>query len=178
MPGMNLSQNAQQPSALKKHPIFGKGLIAIIIILILSLIAWQGLAYWERRIDTEISDITARITETQASFGGKQADEVADLQFRLDAIEKSFSGKVYPGEMLRGLEGVILPGIDLSEYSFNKEKGSITIAGEADSFLLVAQQMVLLKKMSDFSAISVDKLKREENGKISFNLLATLNQSI
>lgn len=175
---MNLSQNSQQPSALKKHPVFGKGLIVIIIVLILSLAAWQGLAYWERRIDAEIGATATRIQETQASFAGKQADEVADFQFRLDAIDKSFFGKVYPGKMLRETEGMILPGVDLSEYSFDKEKGAVTIGGEADSFLLVAQQMVLMKKMSDFSSISVDELKREENGKIGFRLLVTLNGSI
>ncbi len=178
MPGINLSQTAQQKTGIRKHAIFGKGLIAIIIVLLLAVAAWRGLAFWEQRIDGEIAAIEAETAKVRAGFGGEQADKVADFQFRLDTIGESFGDKVYPADMLRSLEGLMLSGVDLSEYSFDANKRTISIAGQVDSFLIIAQQMAILKRTPGFASLSVDSLEREETGKIGFrfsiNLAGTL----
>lgn len=178
MPGINLSQTAQQKTDVRKHVIFGKGLIAITIVLLLAVAAWRGLVFWEQRIDGEIAVIDAETGKIRADFKGEQADKVADFQFRLDIIDRSFAGKIYPADMLRSLESLMIAGIDLSDYSFDAKKRSVSIAGQADSFLAAAQQMAILKRTPGFASLSVDSLDREETGKIGFrfsiNLAGTL----
>lgn len=174
MPGINLSQTAQQKTGIRKHPILGKGLIAIVTVLLLALAAWRGLVFWEQRVDGEIAAIEAETAKVRASFEGEQANRVADFQYRLDIIDESFSGKVYPADMLRSLEGLMLPGADLSEYAFDATKDAVAIAGQADSFLIIAQQMAILKRTPGFASLSVDSLEREETGKIGFRFAINL----
>lgn len=178
MPGINLSQTAQQKTGIRKHAIFGKGLITIIIVLLLAVAAWRGLVFWEQRIDGEIAAIEAETAKIRASFEENQADKAADFQFRLDIIGKSFAGKVYPADMLRSLESLMLAGIDLSEYGFDAKKRSISIAGQSDSFLTVAQQMAILKRTPGFASLSVESLEREETGEIGFSFSINLADTL
>lgn len=174
MPGINLSQTAQQKTGVRKHAIFGKGLIAIVIVLLLAVAAWRGLVFWENRIDGEIAAVEAETAKVRIGFGGEQADRVADFQFRLDSIAGSFKDKVYPADMLRSLESLMIAGIDLSEYGFDAKKRTITLAGQSDSFLAVAQQMAILKRTPGFASLSVDSLERKETGKIGFKFSINL----
>lgn len=178
MPGLNLSQTSQQKTIIEKHPIFGKGLIAITVVLLLSVAAWRGLVFWEQRIGGEIAAVETETARIRANFQGEQADRVADFQFRLDIIEKSLRDKVRPADMLRSLETLILPGADLSEYVFDAKDRSIAIAGEADSFLIVAQQMAILKRTPGFASLSVESLEREESGRIGFNFSINLSPTL
>lgn len=174
MPGINLSQTAQQKTDIRRHPILGKGLIAIIVVLLLAVAAWRGLLFWESRINKEVEGIEAETAKIRVDFDGEQADQVVGFQFRLDSIAQSFVNKTYPADMLRSLESLMLGGIDLSEYSFDAQKQSITITGQSDSFLAVAQQMAILKRTPGFDELAVDSLKREETGKISFTFSINL----
>lgn len=178
MPGLNLSQVSEQKTVIEKHPIFGKGLIAIVVVLLLSLAAWRGLVFWEERVTGEITAIEKETARIRADFEGEQADRVADFQFRLDIIGKSFQDRVRPADMLRSLEALVLPGVDLSEYSFDSKDRTIAIAGEADSFLTAAQQMAILKRTPGFASLSVESLEREENGKVGFNFSINLSGTL
>ncbi len=169
MPGINLSRSAEQATELKKYNSFGRGAVSIIIVLILVIAAWIGIASYEKRLVAEVEAIASDAATKRGAFSGSDVDDVADLQFRLEILKAGLRERVSPAAMLGSIEGLLLPGIVLSEYSFDAPKRMITVSGKADALGTIARQMVLVKRVPEFSGLSVDTLSRDEDGKFEFS---------
>lgn len=175
MPGINLSRSAEQAAELKKYDSFGRGAISILVILALTLAAWGGIAYYERQLSAEIGGIVSEISAKRGVFSGVDVDDVADFQFRLEILKAGLKEQVSPAGMLGSVEGLLLPGVVLEKYSFDAEKKTVSLSGEADALGTIARQMVLMKRMPGFSGLSMNSLSREDGGMFTFDLSIALS---
>lgn len=175
MPGINLSQSAQKKE-VEKYNTFGRGLASVVGVLGLALAVWGGLVFYEKRLSEEVANIQSTIEENRRHLSGDEVNKVADFQNRLDLIAKNLDGQTLPAEMLRSMEGVILPGIVLTRYEFDSDASSLSVDGSADSFRTVAQQMVLMKRLPDFQSLSVKNVTRADAGGVEFEFLLALSK--
>jgi hypothetical protein len=175
MPGINLSRSAEQSAELKKYDSFGRGAISILAILALTLVAWGGIAYYERNLSAEIDGIVSEISEKRGVFSSIDVDDVADFQFRLEILKTGLKEQISPAGMLGSVEGLLLPGVVLGKYAFDAEKKAISLSGKADALGTIARQMVLMKRIPGFSGLSMNSLSREEGGAFEFDLSIALS---
>lgn len=176
MPGINLSRSAEQATELKKYNSFGRGAISIIIVLVLVVAAWIGIVSYEKKLVAEVEGIASDIAAKRGAFSGSDVDDVADLQFRLEILKAGLQERVSPASMLGSMEGLLLPGIVLSEYSFDALTRVISVSGKADTLGIIAKQMVLIKRVPEFSGLSVDTLSRNGDGKFDFSFSIGLSR--
>jgi len=171
MPGINLSRSAEQATELRGRNAFGRGAVSIVVILLLSIAVWGGVSFYEKKLVAEVDSIASEIVTKRGVFSGTDVDDVADFQFRLEILKDGLRDRVSPAGMLGSIEELLLPGIRLTEYSFDAEKKTVSLIGEADALGTVAKQLVLIKRMPAFSGLSVDSLTRsEESGIFEFGL--------
>jgi hypothetical protein len=176
MPGINLSHSAEQASELKRSHSFGRGAVSVIGIFALALAVWGGVSFYEKKLVAEVDAVAAEIVSKKGAFSGADVDDVADFQFRLEILESELNGLVVPASMLGSIEGLLLPGVVLTEYAFDAATKSITLIGKTDSFGTIARQMVLIKRMPDFSGLSVKSLSRDKDGVIRFDFSVALSR--
>lgn len=176
MAGINLSHSAEQASELKQHSVFGRGAIIIVVILLLTLAAWGGISFYEKKLVAEVDGIASEIASKRGAFFGADVDDVADFQFRLDILKAGMNDRVSPAGMLGSVEELLLPGIRLTEYSFDAAKKEVVLDGDADTLGTIAKQMVLIKRMPGFSNLSVKSLSRADDGKFEFGFSVLLSR--
>jgi hypothetical protein len=176
MPGINLSRSAEQATELKKYNSFGRGAVSILIVLILVIAAWIGIVSYEKKLVAEIDGIASDIAAKRGSFSSSDVDDVTDFQFRLEILRAGLRERVSPASMLGSIEGLLLPGIVLSKYSFDASTRIISISGKADTLGIIAKQMVLAKRVPELAGLSVDELSSDKDGKFSFSFSIKLTQ--
>jgi hypothetical protein len=174
MPGINLSRSAEQATELKKHDSFGRGAVSVVIVLVLALAAWGGVSYYGKKLSAEIDGVTSEIDSKKGVFSSADIDDVADFHFRLEIVKAGLGGRISPAGMLGSVEELILPGVRLTEYSFDATAKEIVFAGEADTLGTIAKQMVIVKRIPQFSGLSVDSISRTEDGKFEFGFSISL----
>jgi hypothetical protein len=173
MPGMNLAQPSQQQKSVMGRKI-GRGFIFLIAVVTILLAIWGGLSYYDSRLSGEIGDLSARIVGNRQGMSQDKIDAVTDFQFRMDAVIAGQKVVVDPERLLNLVEGNILPGVILSEYSFDAASRKIELKGEADSLRSVVQQLTVLKKMPEVGNLSVPSIERNDKGLIGFTFTITL----
>ncbi len=172
MPGMNLAQSAQ-PKGVGQY--LGKGLIFVILSIVVVVAIWGGLSYYENQLIQDIADVEAQTTQARVNMTQDQIDSISDFQFRINNIvESGKSSQTEPMAVLESVEGAILPGITLSNYSYNVTQKTVDLVGESDSFRTIVQQLTVLKKLPDFKDLSVSKLERNDVGRINFAFIIAL----
>ncbi len=177
MPGINLSHSSvEQAAELKKYDSFGRGAVTIVAILLLVLAAWGGVVFYGKKLSAEMDGIVAEIATKRGAFSGADVDDVADFQFRLEVLKAGLKERVSPAGMLNSIEELLLPAVALTGYSFDAKEKEISLAGEADALGTIAKQMVLLKRTSGFSGITVNSLSREDSGRFKFDLSVAVSR--
>lgn len=176
MPGINLSRSTEQASIKEQHS-FGRGAISIIGVLLLLLAAWFGTDFYGRQLSSEIDAIDREISSKRNVFSGADVDDVADIQFRINILESALKRPIPPIVTLRAVETLLLPGIKLTKYAFDAELNTVSFSGEADTLGVLAKQMVLVKRIPDFSELSVNTIgQKEKSNAFTFEFSARLSQ--
>lgn len=175
---MNLAQASQQQQKTSVGIHVGRGLLFLFVMLAVVLSVWGGLAYYESLLSGEVDSLSAQITDERQGMSQDKIDAIVDFQFRMDDIVAEQGSSVDPEKLLGSIEKAILPGIVLSEYSFNDASRKVQMSGEADSFRTVVQEMTILKKMPEIEAISVPSLKHNDKGLIVFSFVIKLGKSV
>ncbi len=172
MPGMNLAQSAQKKGV---GQYLGKGLVFVILSIVIIVAIWGGLSYYENQLIQNIADVEAQTTQARVNMTQDRINSISDFQFRIDNIvESGKDSQAEPMVVLESVEGTILPGITLSNYSYNVTQKTVDLIGEADSFRTIVQQLTMLKKLPDLKGLSVSKLERNDVGRINFSFIIAL----
>ena len=74
--------------------------------------------------------------------------------------------------MLKKLEDSTVPGVVVTSFEYNHETGVTVLAGKTDDFRILAGQILNYKSMGLFALVEVQKIDRDEDGKIRFVLEA------
>ncbi|NTW29859.1 MAG: hypothetical protein HGA33_01100 [Candidatus Moranbacteria bacterium] len=175
MPGMNLAQSAQQ-GKMGSGKRVGPGLLFLLSVVVAVVVIWAALAIYERMLSAGISEIESRIVERRESLSPGKVDQVTDFHFRIERIAEDRHADFGLVESLDSIEKLILPGVTLSEYSYDAEKSTIRLRGEADSFRTVVQQMTVFKKTATLSALSVPSLERNDAGRVDFSFSSVFGE--
>lgn len=175
MPGMNLAQSTKQGNIGGGRHI-GKGLVFLLSVVAAVIVIWVGFSFYERFLSRSIADLEAGIAEERQNMSMEKVDKVTDFQFRIERIAAEKGAFLGPAEMLTSVESLILPGVKLSDFTYEESERIINMRGEADSFRTVVQQMVLLKKMPKLETLTVPTLGRNKDGRIDFSFSIVFGQ--
>jgi Tfp pilus assembly protein PilO len=172
MSGINLAQNAHQEVERKKRKRSRKGTFLVVLVLVLLFAVWGALVWYEGVLSGEISALEDQVLEQEKSIAETELNKVADLYFRIEAVDRKLSESVAGPQALLGMvSSAIEPGVVLSRSSYEESKGEIVLVGRAGEYVQVVRQLVALKRNEEVRDVSVESLKRAEDGQLEFSLL-------
>jgi hypothetical protein len=175
MPGMNLAKSAQQGKfGSGRH--FGPGLIFLVSVVVFVGLLWIGFSIYDGVLSDNITSKESQIVDERKNMSPEKVDKVTDFQFRLERIAAGRGDMRGPSELLDATESLILPGVALSQYTYDVKTQTVEMKGETDSLKTVVQQMTLLKKMSSSVNLSTPTLMRNKDGRIDFSFLIAFGQ--
>jgi hypothetical protein len=176
MAGINLSDGVTTAEREKKSS-FDVGFIFAVILMVLVLGVWGGIRYFMFTTDKDTANLEAQIVGATTDLQGPKVDRILAFDVRMGGIEESAKTNEDVAARLTELEGLVIPSVRLTDYTFNHDDGSVTISGVTSDYKYLAQQLISLKTKTEYAGMRVDKIANTATGEISFTLKAdTLSQ--
>jgi len=174
MPSINLAQSAYQDEARRRENRSRRGTFLAASFLVMVFGIWGGLVWYERVLDGDIAEIGRDVERAQEGISDVELSRIADFHFRLQAIGEVLEEVGGPGASLGMVETNIDPGVVLSSIGFDRKEREVRLEGIAGEFPVMVRQLVALKGQADIADVSLQDLKREEDGRFGFSLVVDL----
>lgn len=168
MPGINLAIEKEET----RYPdFFQSGMVASIIILILVLCLYGGLAFMNKKLTGEIQDVNNQYNAEYSKFLSGNANEVIDFKNRGD-IAKKLLDQGYPMKnVFPQLEGSVLPMVYLNSLTYNGDTNSLSLICVTSGFENEAKQITSFQQDENFSSFSLGKSSIDpKTGMVNFSV--------
>ncbi|MBU4284963.1 hypothetical protein KKF60_00680 [Patescibacteria group bacterium] len=173
------------PKEYKKRGISLAGILSktggiILGLLILSLLTYGGLFFYQKSVKDELKGIIQEITNLESKRDSVKEELIVGADKKLDIVENLFKEHLYWSKLFSKIEELIDINVYFSEskFSFENEKVNILLAGSARSYTALAQQMVSFKEDPLVEKVAVSDIALSEIGGVKFNLSITFSKEI
>lgn len=141
-------------------------------LLILSLLVYGGLFFYQKNIQKELNGITQEITNIESKRDSAKEKLIVEADKKLNVVENLFKEHFYWSKLFLKIEELVDINVYFTEskFSFESEKVNISLSGNARTYTSLAQQMVSLKEDPLVEKVVVSDIALNENGGIKFNL--------
>jgi len=153
--------------------IFSKIGILLIGLLVLSLIVYGGLFYYNKSLTEKLSELRTQAEEINRQRDTEFEEKVISLEAVLNSLKKILKNHVYWSNVFSKFESLTLPQVRFSNFSANlKDDGSIglTISGNTSGYTYLAKQMVSFSQDELVSNIELSEINLGTEGGIEFGL--------
>lgn len=140
---------------------------ACIVVIVLLLLTYAGLAFYNRSLTKNIADLNEEYGSQYNSLM-ESGKNVFDFQNRLEVAKPLVLEKNHALESLNQIGKMIIPGVYAESFTWDAKEKKISLECVSGEYRLVANQLASLKKSDYFSKVAVNDTKTREDGKISF----------
>ena len=147
------------------------------IILVLALLA--NYFYLDRLIKQMVQEIQEKEKAMVVTPSEKALeDELYLLEGRINNFSELLSEHGKPLNIFNFLESTCLPNVQLSTFNFTSEKNEVSVSGQADSFVVLGQQILVLGQEPLLKNLNLSEISMSEEGKVGFAFLLTFDPQI
>ena len=153
--------------------IFSKIGILLIGLLVLSLIVYGGLFYYNKSLTEKLSELQTQTEEINRQRDTEFEEKVISLEAALNSLKKILKNHVYWSNVFSKFESLTLPQVSFSNFNANlKDDGSVglTISGNTSGYTYLAKQMVSFSQDELVSNIELSGINLGTEGGIGFGL--------
>ena len=166
---------------IKKSDIFVGGsntyfLISIIAIVV-AVIAWCGLWFWNGRIEKSIGSMKSQISSFDSSRDTETESKIISFNNQLNSAQTLLDDHVVLSRALSKFYSFIQPKVQLNKLDISVEQKVISISGIADSYVTVAKQLVSFELYDAVESIGIGTISEESDGNVSFDMTINLDQT-
>lgn len=172
MSDLNLSQSMAQKQEETKTDLFDRGFLVVFGVFFLTLVVWGGLRLYLYSLEKQGTSLDNVLAERSTQLRGSDVNRVVDFDTRRAFVSQEMDVIVDPSDLLRQVEGLMVPAVSLTRYEYNKEEKVVTLGGTTSNFRHIAEQVLGLKSEKMFENIVVDTIGRDKDGQLIFILKA------
>ncbi len=156
--------------------IFSKIGILLIGLLVLSLIVYGGLFYYNKSLTERLSELQTQTEEINRQRDTKFEEKVISLEAALNSLSNILKNHVYWSNVFSEFESLTLPQVSFSNFNASlKDDGSVdlTLSGNTSGYTYLAKQMVSFSRDELVSNIKLSGINLGTEGGIGFGLSVT-----
>lgn len=144
-----------------------KGFYMSIGILVITLLAYGGMKFFNMKMSNDIEIAEAQAKEIEGSLTKDKLDNAIDFQQRLENISDNLKARNEANVILQEVAKSVVPGARIVSYEDGSSGISLTMS--ADNFFTIAKQILSFKKAATFSDVTVSNAQRIDGG-VTFEL--------
>lgn len=169
---MSINLKTRDADSNKEKIQFGKTLPVVILLLALVLVAYGALFFFQKRVEAQIASEQEMLNSKTQEFKNGDAKNVLDFQNRISESGKLLDQYVDNLVLLDEIQRDVLPGVFLTDLSFNLEDGEVNLDCRASNYEQVSKQILSFKKSSFFSKVEAGKTSiMAQEGLIGFEVI-------
>lgn len=152
-----------------KAPLWAIILLGFCLILLAALFA--GFVYFKKESDRISEDLKVTPAEEKLVQDIKEkTEELLLYQNKIDDFAVLISEHKKTVNIFEFFERITHPNVWFSDFSFDSLGNAVKIFGQAESFVVLGQQMLILKKEEVIRNINLSDISIDEEGGINFSL--------
>ena len=160
--------------------IFSKTGGAVLILVILSLLLYGGLLFYQNGLKEDLNAIKEEIAILDLKRDVEMETAIVDLDEKLGVLKGLFEDHLYWSRLLSKIEQLTIPRAYFSNakvYLLN-EKINITFSGNASSYTNLARQILSFQEEPFVESVKVSGISLSTRGGIDFSLLVIFSKNI
>lgn len=151
--------------------------ILAVLILVLALLTWAGFFFYHKSLQKQKDSLNKRADEIYTSNNKEMTAKILDLEKDLKQVKKLLDAHVYPSRALKFLEDYTLPNAQLLDFSLDVSSGVITGSGLAQTYAVLAKQILLLEKQEEIKSVKISNVSLDQLGGVGFSIEIVLNKN-
>ncbi len=156
---------------LVKYTLYGG-----VALLLIMAVSYAFLYFSVNRAEKKLSELGQ---QKQISEEDKALEEkIVQTQKQLERSEQVIDSHRSVYNFLATLESTTHPHLEFTQMDLNARLSRIKLNGITEGFTTLGQQVKALQRKSEIEKVKVEKAQVESGGKISFNIVLTVNSNI
>lgn len=176
MANINLYQSSQDDARRSRSGVFDTGMVLAFVFALLTLAVFGGVQFYLGSMDQKIVMLQQEKEDGLQELDENEVDAAASFQQRLEKITSgadTFAADD-PAKIFENVQQNIVGGIVLSDMGFDGK--ALTLSMSADSFDVLAGQILKFKESDFFRSVDVDSTSRSSEGKITATLSLKMSE--
>lgn len=173
MPDVSLIPKDYKQEKLGFKTIFSKiGILAVALIM-LSLLVYGGLFFYNKSLNNQLGEFHAQIEEIDKQGDDEFEKEVKFLDSALKSLKTILKNHLYWSSVFSKIEELVVPQVSFSSFKgILKEDDSINLIlnGITSGYTYLAKQMVSFNQEELVSGVEVSGISIGTEGGIEFSL--------
>lgn len=152
----------------------------VLALLILSLLLYGGLLFYESRLNESLENIDEQIANLDIERDLEIEETMIDLDRKLKVLKGMFESHLYWSKLISKIEEATVSKVYFSDSNFILEEGGlkVTFPGNALSYTDLARQMVSFQEESAVKSVTVSGIALSEEGGIDFDFKVIFSKDI
>jgi len=123
------------------------------------------------------TDLDAKIAAEEAKSSPLR-DEILTYQKKIKDFSSVINGHLESSNIYGYIEKLCHPQVWFSNFSFDVKGGKVGLSGEAQSFQVLGQQMIIFKNEKSITVANLESIAMNKEGNIDFKVSLTFDPSI
>lgn len=167
------------PKEAAKLPLWQNILLYISIALVLTCVSgYFVLTYFIKKSDLIFQDLEKALAEARTPQEIALEEEILDYQKKIEDFSSLFLDHKKSSNFFNFLEEITHPKVFFSEVSLNIMGNQVKLAGQAESFRVLGEQLLILRNAKFIRNLSLPEVRIGKEGKIEFTFNFSLNPKL
>ena len=153
--------------------VFSKIGILFIGLIVLSLVVYGGLFYYNKSLADSLSELQLQAEEINRQRDTEFEEKALSLESALRSLKTIFKNHVYWSKVFSKFEELVVPQASFSSFDASiGDDGSVglILSGSASGYTYLAKQMVSFSKDELVSDVEISGINLGTEGGVSFEL--------
>lgn len=170
-----LSKN-QTPSQIYKPAKMGLLTWIMIFILLITLVAFGGIFYYQKRLNEQINVLSESVKNEKKKLEAGSINEMIDFSQRIKIGKEILLNHVITSTVFNFLEENTLNRVSFSNFKFSGKL--VVMEGSTEDFTTLAKQIEVLRANSFIKTAEFSNFSLSSDGSVSFNVSLSFDDSI
>ncbi|KKS26560.1 MAG: hypothetical protein UU87_C0001G0075 [Parcubacteria group bacterium GW2011_GWA2_42_11] len=167
--GSPLSAGGFNPGKMKRSLISPAVIILVFSLLVISLIVYGGLFFYQLKIEKDINASRQAYEEIVNRQDENVLKKIVSQGENAEMLSGLLKSHRYLSNLFKALREATLSQVQWTAFSLSaNSKDKISLSGNVASYKVLAQQMAVFKKDKNWSGASFSSIKLDKNGIITF----------
>lgn len=149
-----------------------------VFVLVGAIICYSALFYLQKKSEENITNLDQKISDGQTQERLALEKEILEWQKEFKDFSSLLEQHISNIGFFGFLEQKTHSKVFFPKINLNSKDSSVVFSGEADSFLILGQQLLIFEKEAMIKELNVSNVSLNKEGKIEFSLDAVLNPQI
>lgn len=169
-----------KPGAIAKREVSYSQVLSyvLIILLLFAFLGYFSLNVMVKKSQQKLEEVKSAVSKTETKEVQELEDKIIRAKEKIGLFSKLLDSRKKSSNFFNFLKENCHSKASFSELKLDLERGEVVISGQAESFRVLGEQMLIFKNSELIQSVNLSTVSIEREGGIGFELNLSLDPRI